>query len=219
MTPLNMPIHPHEHSLDYSMHCLHRTVLLSVGTSEHCSWHRRSTSSEAYSCRGSTLPFPHGTHHNFWRPWVDINWLQMARIMEGIPPWLKPKSASVLLDKRKWVTHFCIRRVSRLDWEVMHSWQDADMRTSCSPNCARIFGVLYIVEPLCSTSLEAEAIYTGRHAPITRIFKSVPWGVEYAPPGYWMSDLGVIFKSIPWGIEYALPGFWVSDPGVIVTLY
>ena len=51
----------------------------------------------------------------------------------SIPPWLKPKSASVLLDKRKQVTCFHIRRVSRLDQEVMRSWQDADTRTSCSP--------------------------------------------------------------------------------------
>ena len=30
------------------------------------------------------------------------------------------------------------------------------------------------VEPLCSTSLEAEAIHVGRHAPTTKILKSVP---------------------------------------------
>ena len=47
-------------------------------------------------------------------------------------------------------------------------------QTPCSPNCARIFGVLYIVEPLCSTSLEAEAIHVRRRAPITRNFKSIP---------------------------------------------
>ena len=65
------------------------------------------------------------------------------------------------------------------------------LRTLCSPNCARIFGVLYIVEPLCSTSLEAEAIHVRRHAPITRNFKSIPWGIEYTPPRYWMSNLWV----------------------------
>ena len=46
--------------------------------------------------------------------------------------------------------------------------------TLCSPNCTRIFGVLYIVEPLHSTSLEAEAIHVGRRAPITRNFNSIP---------------------------------------------
>ena len=46
--------------------------------------------------------------------------------------------------------------------------------TPHSPNRARIFGVLYTVEPLCSTSLEAEAIRIRRCAPITRNFKSVP---------------------------------------------
>ena len=50
-----------EHS--YSMHHLHRTVLLSVGAHEHCSRCRRSTSSEVYRCRGNTLSLPHGTHH------------------------------------------------------------------------------------------------------------------------------------------------------------
>ena len=44
------------------------------------------------------------------------------------------------------------------------------LQTPCSPNCARIFGVLYTVEPLCSTSLEAEAICIRRRAPITRNF-------------------------------------------------
>ena len=115
-----------EHYLDYSMRHLHRTVLLSVGACEHCSRCRRSTSLEAYHHWGDTSSLPHSTHHNFWHPWVGSNWLQMAWIVDSIPPWLKPKSASVLLDKRKWVTHFCIRRVSRLDWEVTHSWQVVD---------------------------------------------------------------------------------------------
>ena len=58
-----------------------------------------------------------GSVHNFLCPWVGPNWLRMARTVEGIPPWLKPKSASVLTDKRKRVTRSRIRRVSKLDWE------------------------------------------------------------------------------------------------------
>ena len=46
--------------------------------------------------------------------------------------------------------------------------------TPCSPNHARISGVLYTVEPLCSTSLEAEAIHIRRRVSTTRNFKSVP---------------------------------------------
>ena len=46
--------------------------------------------------------------------------------------------------------------------------------TPCSPNCARISGVLYTVEPLRSTSLEAEAICVRRCAPTARNFKSIP---------------------------------------------
>ena len=41
--------------------------------------------------------------------------------------------------------------------EETHTWQHVVKRKSHSPNCARILGVLYIVEPLCSTLQEAEA--------------------------------------------------------------
>ena len=61
------------------------------------------------------IVWPHGKHHKFWRPWVGTNCLRMARTVEGIPPWLKPKSASVLTDMRKRVTRSHIRRVSKLD--------------------------------------------------------------------------------------------------------
>ena len=47
-------------------------------------------------------------------------------------------------------------------------------QTPCSPNCARITGVSYTVEPLHSTSLEAEAIHIRRRAPTTRNFESFP---------------------------------------------
>ena len=46
--------------------------------------------------------------------------------------------------------------------------------TPHSPNHTRITGVLYTVEPLHSTSLEAEAIHVRRHPPTTRNFESVP---------------------------------------------
>ena len=58
--------------------------------------------------------------------------------------------------------------------EETRTWQHAVKRKSHSPNCARILGVLYIVEPLCSTLQEAEAIHVGRRAPISTNFKSVP---------------------------------------------
>ena len=104
-----------EHYLDYSTCHLHRTVLLSVGAHEHCSIHRRSTSLEAYCHLGDTSSsrVVHITIFGIpgWAP-TDCEW---PELMESIPPWLKPKSASVLPDRRKRVTRFRIRRVSRLD--------------------------------------------------------------------------------------------------------
>ena len=70
--PLNTPRHPVSITL-ITLCSLHRTVLLSVGAHEHCSRHRRSTSSEEYCCQGDTSSLPHGTHHNFWCPWVGPN--------------------------------------------------------------------------------------------------------------------------------------------------
>ena len=66
---------------------------------------------------GWHIILPRGTHHNFWRPWVGTDCSRTAWFMKGIPPWLKPKSASVWSDRTKWDTRFRIRRVSRLDWE------------------------------------------------------------------------------------------------------
>ena len=62
-TPLSTSETSHEHCFDFSTCCLHRTVPLSVGAREHCSWHRRSTPLEAYSCWDDTLSLPRGTHH------------------------------------------------------------------------------------------------------------------------------------------------------------
>ena len=89
----------------------------------------------------------------------------------------------------------------------MRSWQDADTQTSHSPNRARIFGVSYIVEPLRSTSREAEAIHIGRRAPTTRNFNPVPCGVEFTPPRFRVSDLGVIVISrFPVALSLLCPG-------------
>ena len=65
---------------------------------------------------GWHIILPCGTHHNFGIP-GGHNRSRTAQSMESIPPWLKPKSASVWSDKMKRDTCFCIRRVSRLDWE------------------------------------------------------------------------------------------------------
>ena len=92
----------------------HRTYLLLVGAREHCSgctslhlWKRITT--------GATHPSPAWHTSQFWHPWVGPNQSRMARSVESIPPWLKPKSASVWSDKKRRDTRFRIRRVSRLD--------------------------------------------------------------------------------------------------------
>ena len=104
----------HECYLKYFACRPHRTDLLLVGAHEHYSgctslhlWKRIAT---------------RATHHpptwhtsQFWHPWVGTNRSRMARFVESIPPWLKPKSASVWSDKKRRDTRFRIRRVSRLD--------------------------------------------------------------------------------------------------------
>ena len=40
-------------------------------------------------------------HHNSWHPWVGANWIRVAQIMDLVPPWLRPKSSSVAMGKRK----------------------------------------------------------------------------------------------------------------------
>ena len=84
---------------------IHRVVVYISGSVSPPRWH---------------IIFLCGTHHNFWHPWVAPNWSRMARFVEGIPPWLKPKSASVWSDKTKRDTLFHIRRVGRLDWEDVY---------------------------------------------------------------------------------------------------
>ena len=62
LTSLNTPLHPMSVT-SITLHAVfHRTVLL-VGACEHCSRHRRPTSSEAYRYQGDTSSLPHGTHH------------------------------------------------------------------------------------------------------------------------------------------------------------
>ena len=54
-TPLNTSETSRECCSISAMIHLHRTALPSVGAHEHCSWHRRSTPSEVYSCWDDTL--------------------------------------------------------------------------------------------------------------------------------------------------------------------
>ena len=100
--------------LEYFARCLHRTDLLLVGACEHysgcTSLHLRKR-----IATGVTHHPPAWHTSQFWRPWVGTNRSRMARSMESIPPWLKPKSASVWSDKKRRDMRFHIRRVSRLD--------------------------------------------------------------------------------------------------------
>ena len=103
-----------EHNLGYSACRPHRTNLLSVGAREHCSGCTSLHLRKRIATRVTHHP-PVWHTSQFWHPWVGPNQSRMARFMEGIPPWLKPKSASVWSDKMKQDTRFRIRRVSRLD--------------------------------------------------------------------------------------------------------
>ena len=100
--------------LEYFAHRPHRTYLLLVGAHEHCSG---CTSLHLRKRIATGVTHHPSTWHTsqFWRPWVGTNQSRKARSVESIPPWLKPKSASVWSDKKRRDTHFRIRRVSRLD--------------------------------------------------------------------------------------------------------
>ena len=100
--------------LEYFACCLHRTDLLLVGAHEHYSG---CTSLHLRKCiaTGATHHPPAWHTSQFWHPWVGTNRSRMAQFVESIPPWLKPKSASVWSDKKRRDTRFRIRRVSRLD--------------------------------------------------------------------------------------------------------
>ena len=100
--------------LEYFTRRPHRTDLLLVGAHEHysgcTSLHLRKR-----IATGATHHPPAWHTSQFWRPWVGTNRSRMARFVESLPPWLKPKSASVWSDKKRRDTRFRIRRVSRLD--------------------------------------------------------------------------------------------------------
>ena len=100
--------------LEYFACRLHRTDLLLVGAREHYSG---CTSLHLRKCiaTGATHHSPPWHTSQFWCPWVGTNRSRMAQFVESIPPWLKPKSASMWSDKKRRDTRFCIRRVSRLD--------------------------------------------------------------------------------------------------------
>ena len=92
----------------------HRTDLLSVGACEHYSG-GTSLHLRKRIATGATHPSPTWRPSQFWCPWVGTNQSRMARSVESIPPWLKPKSVSVWSDKKRRDMRFRIRRVSRLD--------------------------------------------------------------------------------------------------------
>ena len=100
--------------LEYFARRPHRTYLLLVGAREHCSG-CTSLHLRKRIATGATHPSPAWRTSQFWRPWVGTNQSRTARSVESIPPWLKPKSASVWSDKKRRDTRFRIRRVSRLD--------------------------------------------------------------------------------------------------------
>ena len=62
-TPLNTSEASCKHCSMVSTCCLHRTIQLLVGAHEHCSWSRRFTPSETYSCQDDILSPAHSTHH------------------------------------------------------------------------------------------------------------------------------------------------------------
>ena len=100
--------------LEYFARRLHRTDLLLVGAREHYSG-CTSLHLQKRITTGVTHHPPAWHTSQFWHPWVGTNRSRMARSVESIPPWLKPKSASVWSDKKRRDTRFRIRRVSRLD--------------------------------------------------------------------------------------------------------
>ena len=103
-----------ECNLKYFTCRLHRTNLLLVGAHEHYS---SCTSLHLRKCiaTGATHHPPAWSHITILASLGRPNRSRMARSVKSIPPWLKPKSASVWSDKMKRDTRFHIRRVSRLD--------------------------------------------------------------------------------------------------------
>ena len=171
LMPLNTSEASREHPSAFSTCCLYRTIQLSVGACEHCSWCRRSTPSEAYSCQDNILSPPCSIHHNSWHPWVGLTekgWPYLWTLFHlGCDPSLQVCCQTGESESCTFISEELAGWIGMLHTPG-RSW------TPCSPNCARITGVLNTAEPLCSTSLEAEAIHIRRCAPTTRNFESIP---------------------------------------------
>ena len=132
------------------MICLHRTAPPLVGACEHCSWCRRSTPLEAYSCRDDTLS-PHVAHITIlgipgWAP-TEYEWPNLWTSFHlGCDPilqvWLPEEEESV---------------PSTFVSEELAGWIGklrafGKSHTPCSANCVRTTGVLYTLLSLCAPS-------------------------------------------------------------------
>ena len=129
---------------------LHRTTLPSVGAREHCSWCRRSTPSEVYSCWGDTLS-PHVAHITIlgipgWVPteykWPNLWTLFHLGCYPSLQVWLPEKEDSmpcafISEELAGWIGRLCTPGKSH---------------TPHSPNPARTTGVLYTLLSLCAPS-------------------------------------------------------------------
>ena len=148
LMPLNTSETSREHRSTSSTIHLHRTTLPSVGACEHCSWHRRSTPLQAYSCRDNTLS--HRVEHITilgvpgWVPteyeWPDLWTLFHLGCDPSLQVWLPEKGESepctfVSEELAGWIGRLCTPG---------RSW------TPCSPNHTRITGVLYTLLSHCA---------------------------------------------------------------------
>ena len=150
-TPLNTSETSCEHCSLSSAIRLHRTALLLVGTHEHCSWHRRSTPLEVYSCRDDTLS-PHIAHITIlgvpgWVPteyeWPDLWTLFHLGYNPSLKVWLPEKGESlphtfVSEELAHWIGRLCA---------------PGRLRTPCSPNHTMTTGVLYTLLSHCALCL------------------------------------------------------------------
>ena len=128
----------------------HRTNLLSVGAREHYSG-CTSLHLQKRIATGATHHPPAWPTSQFWHPWVgpiDREWPDPWKVFHlGWNPSLQVCGRT----RRSGIHAFVSGELA--GWiEKTRTWQHVAKRISHSPNCARILGVLYIVEPLCSTS-------------------------------------------------------------------
>ena len=99
---------------------------------------------------GLHILLPCGVHHNFGVPgWAPINreWPDLWKVFHlGWNPSLQVCGRTRRGEIRTFVSG------ELAGWiEETRTWQHVVKRKSHSPNCARILGVLYIIEPLRST--------------------------------------------------------------------